>query len=84
MGRQILQTSRNCLVLHLNVLMPTGHNLAAPVLQINCCSVRTLALIQLLLACIEKLIRDQQWPSVERARNKGPGADRGQAEGRSV
>lgn len=43
-----------------------------------------LALIQLLLARIEKLIRDQQWPSVERARNKGPGADRGQAEGQLV
>lgn len=64
--------------------MPTGHDPAALVLQINCCSVRTLALIQLLLARIEKLIRDQRWPSVERARNKGPDADRGQAEGQPV
>lgn len=74
----------NCLVSHLNMLMLTGHDPAALVLRINCCSVGTLALIQLLLARIEKLIRDQRWPSVERERNKGPGADRGQAEGQSV
>lgn len=74
----------NCLVSHLSMLMLAGHDPAALILRINCCSVRTLALIQLLLARIEKLIRDQRWPSVERARNKGPGADRGQAEGQSV
>lgn len=74
----------NCLVSHLSMLTLAGHDPAALVLRINCCSVRTLALIQLLLARIEKLIRDQRWPSVERARNKGPGADRGQAEGQSV
>lgn len=60
------------------MLMRTGRHPAALVLRVNCCSVRTLALIQLLLARLEKLI------SVERARNKGPAADRGQAEGQAV
>lgn len=64
--------------------MLTGPDPAALVVRMNCCSVRTPALIQLLLARIEKLISAQLWPSVEGARNRGAGADRGQAEGRAA